>query len=85
MPAPLKRKMFRRTADQKRRWSRMANAAKVRKRMENPTADQEPRMTPWYRFSITVADKITGDKHTFDLRSVRDINRRLSVLLRYTT
>jgi hypothetical protein len=75
--------MLRRTAEQRRRWSQNANAAKARYRMQRDRVEPEPRMSPWCRFSITVTDKLTGDSHTLDLRSVRDVSKRLSLVLRY--
>jgi hypothetical protein len=73
-----------------RRWdewtkerSALAHAAKARKRMENPV-EYQPRMVKWNRFEITVTDRLTGEKHTLELRSVRDIAKRLSVLIRYS-
>ena len=51
--------------------------------MQRDRVEPEPRMSPWCRFSITVTDKLTGDSHTLDLRSVRDVSKRLSLVLRY--
>lgn len=75
--------MFRRTAEQRRVWSRNANAAKARKRMAHGPVESEPRMTHWNRFSITITDKMNGETGVFDLRSVRDAAKRLTMILRY--
>jgi hypothetical protein len=74
-----KRRAWRRDVWTRER-SRLANAAKARKRL---AADREPVMVPWCRYTVTVRDRLTGETGTFELRSVRDAARRLAVLLRY--
>jgi hypothetical protein len=83
MTTPPKRKVFRRTVEQRRRWSRNANAAKARYRMERPAPEREPKMLPWHRFKLGVRDTVTGETAWTELRSVRDAARRLAVVLRY--
>jgi type II secretory pathway component PulK len=57
-------------------------AAKARKRMANPV-EREPRMVRWNRFEIVVRDRLTGETGCFELRSLRDVGRRLSVMMKY--
>jgi hypothetical protein len=72
-----------------RRWkewtkerSRLAHEAKARKRMANPVK-QEPRMVKACRYRVVIVDTYTGDRGEFELRSLRDVGRRLAVMLRY--
>jgi hypothetical protein len=58
-------------------------AAKERRRLERGPVEQEPRMEKWNRYTITVTDRLTGERGSFELRSLRNVQRRLSVVLRY--
>ena len=58
-------------------------AAKERKRLARGTVEEEPRMERWNRFEITVTDRLTGETGKFELRSLRDAGRRLSVMVKY--
>lgn len=66
------------------KWSRNANAAKERKRMENPI-EREPRLRClWLSgFEITVRCKADGECVTFEPESVRDCFRKLRVIFRH--
>ena len=57
-------------------------AAKAQKRMENPP-EHEPKMQRWNRFEITVRDRLTGETGSFELRSLRDMVKRLSAVVKY--
>ena len=74
--------MVRNNRESRLQWSRNANAAKARKRMEHPV-EYEPKMLPFHRFLIRVTDTITGDSHEFTMTSIRDVARRLSVVARF--
>ena len=76
-----KRRAWRRDAWTRER-SAIANAAKARKRMAGPLPEREPRMLPFYRYEFRVRDKAGGETSAWhDLRSVRDMARRIGVLL----
>ena len=62
--------------------SRLAHEAKARKRMANPV-EREPRMIRWNRLEIVVHDRLTGETGSFELRSLRDAVRRLSLVLKW--
>lgn len=57
-------------------------AAKERKRLENPP-EREPKMKRYHRFEFGVRDKLTGETHFVDLRSVRHAARALGLILKY--
>jgi hypothetical protein len=58
----------------------LGNAALAEIRMSR---EPEPRMVRWHRFRIRVYDDLTGESHQFRMTSLRDVMRRLSVMLRY--
>ena len=60
--------------------SALGNAELARIRMSR---EPEPRMVPWCRFRITVHDDLTGESGSFRLRSIRDLVKRIGVVLRY--
>lgn len=62
----------------------MANmrAAKERKRIENPI-EQEPKMLRYYALEFGVRNKYTGETAWIDLRSIRDVAKRVGIVLRY--
>ena len=62
---------------------RRLRAAKERKRMERGPVDEEPKMQRWNRFEIAVTDRLTGETGRFELRSLRDVQRRLAAVMRY--
>lgn len=64
------------------RTSRLAHEAKGRIRLKQDY-DREPVMVPWCRFRITVTDKLTGERGSFELRSIRDAVKRLAVVVKY--
>jgi hypothetical protein len=62
-------------------------AAKERKRLARGPREEEPKLVPWHRFEFGVRDKIQG-RHGYgeawtDLRSIRDVVRRLRVVMKY--
>ena len=61
-------------------------AAKERKRLERGPREEEPRLVKWHRFEIGVRDKVTGrtgyGEAWTDLVSIRDVVRRLKVILK---
>jgi len=60
----------------KARWAKWrANAA------ERP--EPEPRMVRWYPLEFGVRDKGSGDVCWMDLRSGRDVQRRVAMLLKH--
>jgi hypothetical protein len=60
----------------KARWSKWRRDAANR-------PEPEPRMERWFPLEFGVRDKRSGESCWLDLRSLRDVMRRLSVLLRY--
>lgn len=62
-------------------------AAKERKRLASPPTEQEPKLERWHRFEFGVRDKLTGrfsyGEAWTDLKSVRDVVRRLRVVLKF--
>lgn len=67
---------------------KMANmrAAKERKRLARGLREEEPKMVKWHRFEFGVRDKVTGragyGEAWTDLVSIRDVVRRLRVILK---
>ena len=61
---------------------RRMREAKERKRMANPV-EPEPRMEKWNRFEVIVVDRLTGERGSFELRSLRDAGRRLAAVVRW--
>ena len=82
-PQSHKRRAGRNNREARQKWSRNANAAKARLRMERDRVEPEPKMQRWNRFEITVKDRLTGETGSFELRSLRDCARRLAVVMRY--
>jgi hypothetical protein len=66
------------------RGRRMANARWAKWRAEAASRPEpEPKMQRWYPLAFGVRDKTLGVECWMDLRSLRDVTRRLAVLLRY--
>lgn len=60
-------------------------AAKERKRLARGPREEEPKMVPWFPLEFGVRDKRLngyGEAWT-DLKSIRDVVRRLQVVMRY--
>ena len=77
-----------RKAARERMLRKMANmrAAKERRRLERGAAgllEREPKFERYVPLELGIRDKRTGEVAWIDLRSVRDANRRLSVVLRF--
>lgn len=68
----------------KRQLVKLANmrAAKERKRLANPV-EREPKLVRWFPLEFGVRDKRTGETVWMDLRSTRDVAKRVAVLLKY--
>lgn len=64
--------------------AKLANmrAAKERKRLANPP-EYEPKMIRWFPLEFGVRDKVTGETVWMDLRSTRDVAKRVAVVLKY--
>ena len=62
------------------KWSRNANAAKARKRMEKEP-DRWPEMQAFFPWEITLKNKIDGAKFRLDLRSARHAKRFCDAVL----
>lgn len=68
---------------------KMANmrAAKARRRLAAPPPERAPRLPRWHRFEIGMRDKITGPsgygEAWTDLKSIRDVVRRLRVIRKF--
>jgi len=64
------------------KWSRNANAAKARKRLESPPPPREPKRIkaalPW---QITLTNTIDGESATFTPRSARHAMRAIAVTI----
>lgn len=61
-------------------------AAKARKRqalIESGLLEQEPKMERWHRFEFGVRDKLNGETHFVDLKSVRHAAKALGLILKY--
>ena len=70
-----KRKEFR------KKWSRNANAAKARKRMEGPTPERWPEMIAFFPWKITLENKLDGAKFRLDPKSARHAKRFCDAVL----
>lgn len=57
-------------------------AAKERKRLEYPV-ELEPKLVRWYPLEFGVRDKRNGETVWMDLKSTRDVAKRIAVLLKY--
>jgi hypothetical protein len=67
---------------------KMANwrAAKARKRQAEIDAgllEREPKMVRWNRFEFGVRDKLNGETHFVDLKSVRHAAKALGLILKF--
>ena len=83
-PTNHKRRAFRNNRDALLKWSRNANAAKARKRMESYPPDYEPKMEAWCRFEFKVRDRLTGEiSEWHDLVSARQMSQQANRLLKY--
>ncbi len=58
-------------------------AAKERKRRARGPREEEPRLERWHPLEFGVRDRVTGETVWMELRSGRDVARRLAVLLRF--
>lgn len=60
-------------------------AAKERKRQERIAEgwEPEPRFVKWHRFEFGVRDKLTGEAHFTDLKSVRHAAKALGLILKH--
>ena len=77
---------MRTSARQKRKearlkWSRNANAAKARKRLDGPAADRWPKMEAFFPWRITLENKLDGAKFRLDLQSARHAKRFCDAVL----
>lgn len=70
----------------KRQLQRLANMreAKARKRQANP-AEREPKLARWFPLEFGVRDKRNEDTVWMDLKSTRDVAKRIAVLLKHYT
>lgn len=70
----------------KRQLLKLANmrAAKERKRLENPM-EREPKLVRWFPLEFGVRDKRNEDTVWMDLKSTRDVAKRIAVLLKHYT
>jgi hypothetical protein len=62
------------------KWSRNANAAKARKRMERPAPECPPKLLPFFPWRISLKNLLTGEKASFRPRSGRHAKAVLDVL-----
>ena len=60
-------------------------AAKERNRQERIAEgwEPEPKFERYYRFEFGVRDKLTGETHFVDLKSVRHAAKALGLILKY--
>ena len=79
-----RRNFFGRGIKRERMLRKLANmrAAKAKKRAENPS-EREPKMVRYYPLSFGIRDDLTGEEAWVKLRSVRDMSKRVAVVLRY--
>ena len=73
-----------------RQLRKLANmrAAKARKRQERIAAgelEREPKLERWHRFEFGVRDKITGETHFVDLKSIRHAAKALGLVRQFCT
>lgn len=65
------------------RRSRLGVLARERKRIQNPR-QREPELIRFYPLEFAVRDKRTGEQSRWiDVRSARDVARRIGMLLRF--
>lgn len=83
-PAPFSKRRNRWQNKRKRQLAKLANmrAAKARKRLANPP-ERKPKLVRWYALEFGVRDKVTGETVWMDLRSTRDVAKRVAVVLKY--
>ena len=83
-PAPFSKRRNRWQDKRKRQLRKLANmrAAKERKRLENPP-EREPKLVRWFPLEFGVRDKRTGETVWMDLRSTRDVAKRVAVVVKY--
>ena len=62
------------------KWSRNANAAKARKRMERERDEEPHKLVRFFPWKITVKNLLTGERATFRPRSGRHAKAALNVL-----
>lgn len=81
MTTPRKRKMRRRNwKEWDRNTAKLGNDELAIIRMSR---EPEPRMVRWNRFEIVVVDRLTGERGSFELRSLRDAVKRLAVMMKF--
>lgn len=83
-PSPFSKRRNRWQDKRQRQLRKLANmrAAKERKRLANPP-EHEPKMVRWFPLEFGVRDKRTGETVWMDLRSTRDVAKRITVLLKH--
>ena len=64
----------------RKKWSRNANAAKARKRMDQ-IPDRWPEMLAFFPWKITLENKLDGAKFRLDLQSARHAKRFCDAVL----
>ena len=84
-PAPFSKRRNRWQDKRKRQLRKLANmrAAKERKRLARGPREEEPRMVRGFPLEFGVRDKVTGETVWLDLRSTRDVAKRVAVVLKY--
>jgi len=60
----------------------LMRAAKERKRLEHQV-EREPKLVRWHRFEFGIRDRLTGETHFTELRSVRQAKTALGLILKY--
>lgn len=60
-------------------------AAKERKRLERGPRDEELKLVRFFKLEFGVRDKRNGDTVWMDLKSTRDVAKRIAVLLKHYT
>jgi hypothetical protein len=60
--------------ESRKKWSRNANAAKARKRLER-IPNRWPQMEAFFPWSVTLENKLDGAKFKLDLNSARHCKR----------
>lgn len=59
--------------------------AKERKRLERGPRDEDLKMVRWFPLEFGVRDKRNEDTVWMDLKSTRDVAKRIAVLLKHYT
>jgi hypothetical protein len=66
------------------RGRRMANARwKIWRDAAHLRPEPEPKMVRWHRFEFGVRDKLNGETHFVDLKSVRHATHALGLILKH--